>query len=46
MKQVKDILPRNLSLKWGVKAIDEKEQYFYFVCNQDDEPRRNACFGR
>lgn len=29
MKQVKDILPRNLSLKWGVKAIDEKEQYFY-----------------
>ena len=27
MKQVKDILPRNLSLKWGVKAIDEKEQF-------------------
>lgn len=28
MKQVKELLPRNLSLKWGVKAIDEKEQYF------------------
>ena len=29
MKQVKDLLPRNLELKWGVKAIDEREQYFY-----------------
>ena len=28
MKQVKELLPRNLSLKWSVKAIDEKEQYF------------------
>ena len=28
IKQVKDLFPRNLSLKWGVKAIDEKEQYF------------------
>ena len=28
MRQVKDILPRNLVLRWGVKAIDEKEQYF------------------
>ena len=42
MKQVKDILPRNLSLKWGVKAIDEKEQYFYLyaikMTNRDGPP--------
>ena len=42
MKQVKDILPRNLSLKWGVKAIDEKEQYFYLYAikmkNRDGTP--------
>ena len=42
MKQVKDILPRNLSLKWGVKAIDEKEQYFYLyaikMTNRDGTP--------
>ena len=42
MKQVKDILPRNLSLKWGVKAIDEKEQYFYLyaikMANRDGTP--------
>ena len=28
MKQVKEVLPRNLALKWGVKAIDDKEQFF------------------
>ena len=42
MKQVKDILPRNLSLKWGVKALDEKEQYFYLyaikMTNRDGTP--------
>ncbi len=42
MKQVKDILPRNLRLKWGVKAIDEKEQYFYLyaikMTNRDGTP--------
>ena len=42
MKQVKDILPRNLTLKWGVKAIDEKEQYFYLyaikMTNRDGTP--------
>ena len=42
MKQVKDILPRNLSLKWGVKTIDEKEQYFYLyaikMTNRDGTP--------
>ncbi len=42
MKQVKDILPRNLSLKWGVKAIDEKEQFFYLyaikMTNRDGTP--------
>ena len=42
MKQVKDILPRNLSLKWGVKAIDEKEQNFYLyaikMTNRDGTP--------
>ena len=42
MKQVKELLPRNLSLKWGVKAIDEKEQYFELyalkMTNRDGSP--------
>lgn len=42
MKQVKEVLPRNLALKWGVKAIDEKEQYYYLyaikVTNRDGSP--------
>lgn len=42
MKQVKDVLPRNLALKWGVKAIDDKEQYFELyaikVTNRDGSP--------
>jgi SecD/SecF fusion protein len=42
MKQVKELLPRNLSLKWGVKAIDEKEQFFQLyaikVTNRDGSP--------
>lgn len=42
MKQVKDVLPRNLSFKWGVKAIDEKEQYYELyaikVTNRDGSP--------
>ena len=42
MKQVKELLPRNLSLKWSVKAIDEKEQYFELyalkVSNRDGSP--------
>ncbi|MDR1200996.1 MAG: protein translocase subunit SecDF [Tannerellaceae bacterium] len=42
MRQVKDVLPRNLSLKWGVKAMDEKEQFFYLyaikITNRDGTP--------
>ncbi|MDH6356639.1 protein translocase subunit SecDF [Parabacteroides sp. PF5-9] len=42
MKQVKDILPRNLLLRWGVKAIDEREQYYELyalkVTNRDGTP--------
>ena len=42
MKQIKEILPRNLSLKWGVKAIDEKERFFNLyaikVTNRDGSP--------
>ncbi len=42
MKQVKDMLPRNLSLKWGVKAIDEKGMYFELYAlkssNRDGSP--------
>lgn len=41
-KQVKDVLPRNLSLKWGVKAIDEKETlyelYAIKITNRDGSP--------
>lgn len=41
-KQVKDALPRNLSLKWGVKAMDEKglffELYALKVTNRDGSP--------
>ena len=42
MKQVKDVLPRNLALKWGVKAIDDKEQFFELyalkITNRDGSP--------
>jgi SecD/SecF fusion protein len=42
MKQVKDVLPRNLSLKWGVKAIDDKDQFYYLYAikqtNRDGTP--------
>ncbi len=42
MKQVKDVLPRNLSLKWGVKAVDERERYYELyaikVTNRDGSP--------
>ena len=42
MKQVKDVLPRNLSLKWGVKAIDEKGMFFELYAikhtNRDGTP--------
>ncbi len=42
LKQVKDILPRNLSLKWGVKAIDEKGMYYELYAlktsNRDGSP--------
>lgn len=42
MKQVKDVLPRNLSLKWGVKAVDDKEQFYELyaikVTNRDGSP--------
>lgn len=42
LKQVKDALPRNLTLKWGVKAIDEKglfyELYALKVTNRDGSP--------
>ena len=42
MKQVKDALPRNLSLKWGVKAMDERgmfyELYALKVTNRDGSP--------
>lgn len=27
-KQVRDQMPRNLQLRWGVKSIDEKEQFY------------------
>ncbi|MGM9758661.1 MAG: protein translocase subunit SecDF [Parabacteroides sp.] len=42
MKQVKDVLPRNLSLKWGVKAVDERGLYFELyaikLSNRDGSP--------
>jgi SecD/SecF fusion protein len=42
MKQVKDALPKNLSLRWGVKAIDEREQFFELyalkVTSRDGSP--------
>ena len=42
MKQVKEALPRNLSLKWGVKAMDEKGMFFELyalkVTNRDGSP--------
>jgi SecD/SecF fusion protein len=41
-KEVRDLLPRNLSLKWGVKAIDQNELFFELyalkVTNRDGSP--------
>ena len=31
MKQIKDILPRNVIFRWTVKAIDENEQYYQLI---------------
>lgn len=31
LKQVKELLPRHLTFKWTVKAIDAKEQYYQLV---------------
>ncbi|MCP9612439.1 protein translocase subunit SecDF [Coprobacter tertius] len=31
LPQVRELLPANLMFKWGVKAIDEKEQYYQLV---------------
>jgi SecD/SecF fusion protein len=28
LKQVRDLLPRNLTLRWAVKAMDDKEMYY------------------
>ena len=28
LKQVRDLLPRNLALRWSVKAMDDKEMYY------------------
>ncbi|GHV49440.1 protein translocase subunit SecDF [Bacteroidia bacterium] len=42
MKQVKDLLPRNLIFKWGVKAIDESGQMYELYAikqtNRDGTP--------
>jgi SecD/SecF fusion protein len=42
LRQVKELLPRNLSLKWGVKAIDENSLYYQLyaikVTNRDGAP--------
>ncbi len=42
MRQVKEALPRNLSLKWGVKAVDERERFYELyaikVTNRDGTP--------
>jgi len=31
IKQVKDLLPRNVIYKWSVKAIDENDQYYQLI---------------
>ncbi|MFV0398532.1 MAG: protein translocase subunit SecDF [Bacteroidales bacterium] len=31
MKQVRDVLPRNLQFKWTVKAIDEKDIFYQLI---------------
>jgi SecD/SecF fusion protein len=42
LKAVKDLLPRNLSLKWGVKPTDEENQLYQLyaikVTNRDGSP--------
>lgn len=31
LRQVREILPRNLVLKWTVKAVDDKERYYQLI---------------
>ena len=42
MKQVKELMPRDLKLLWEVKAIDENENYFRLIAlkitNRDGQP--------
>ncbi|MDR0536722.1 MAG: protein translocase subunit SecDF [Tannerellaceae bacterium] len=46
MKQVKDLLPRNLTFRWGVKAIDEDGQvYELYAIKQTNRDGRPALGG-
>jgi SecD/SecF fusion protein len=42
IRQVKELLPNNVIFRWGVKAIDENEQYYYLyalkITNRDGSP--------
>ncbi|MDR2385557.1 MAG: protein translocase subunit SecDF [Tannerella sp.] len=42
MRQVRELLPSNVIFRWGVKAFDESEQYYYLyalkVTNRDGSP--------
>jgi SecD/SecF fusion protein len=42
LRQVKDLLPNNVIFRWGVKAFDNNDQYYYLyalkVTNRDGSP--------
>ncbi|MDR3266075.1 MAG: protein translocase subunit SecDF, partial [Tannerella sp.] len=42
LRQVKELLPNNVIFRWGVKAFDDNEQYYYLyalkVTNRDGSP--------
>jgi SecD/SecF fusion protein len=42
LRQVRELLPNNVIFRWGVKAFDENEQYYYLyalkVTNRDGSP--------
>lgn len=45
MKQVKELFPRDLDFKWGVKAIDEKDTYFQLYAIKSNRDQKATLEG-
>lgn len=45
LRQVRDILPRNLVFKWTVKAVDEKERFYQLIALKGNRKGQAALEG-